>query len=57
MVVSGWENGEIQIWSEGKRDFATVNGPHKCPIVLLEFSEHGGRMVTVDSVIILTMYN
>lgn len=50
LLVSGWENGEIHAWYEGNREFSAIQGPHKAPIILLEFSEKGGRMVTVDSV-------
>uniref|UniRef100_A0AAG5DP30 Uncharacterized protein n=1 Tax=Anopheles atroparvus TaxID=41427 RepID=A0AAG5DP30_ANOAO len=54
ILLTGWENGEIHAWFEGKRDFATVNGPHKSPIMLLEFSEKGGRVITADAMGVLT---
>ncbi|XP_053678512.1 intraflagellar transport protein 140 homolog [Anopheles nili] len=54
ILLTGWENGEIHAWFEGKRDFATVNGPHKSPIMLLEFSEKGGRIITADAMGVLT---
>ncbi|XP_062537441.1 intraflagellar transport protein 140 homolog [Armigeres subalbatus] len=54
ILLSGWENGEIHAWFEGKRDFTTINGPHKSPIVLLEFSEKGGRVITADAMGVLT---
>ncbi|EAT45838.1 AAEL002943-PA [Aedes aegypti] len=54
ILLSGWENGEIHAWFEGKRDFTTINGPHKSPIVLLEFSEKGGRIITADAMGVLT---
>uniref|UniRef100_A0A182NDP1 Uncharacterized protein n=1 Tax=Anopheles dirus TaxID=7168 RepID=A0A182NDP1_9DIPT len=54
LLLTGWENGEIHAWFEGKRDFATVSGPHKSPIVLLEFSEKGGRVITADAMGVLT---
>lgn len=50
LLVTGWENGELNSWIGGSRTFSTINGPHKGPIVFLEFSEQGGRMVTADSV-------
>jgi len=50
LLVTGWENGEVHAWSEGHREFSAINGPHKAPIMLLAFSEMGGRMVTADSV-------
>ncbi|XP_055617076.1 intraflagellar transport protein 140 homolog [Toxorhynchites rutilus septentrionalis] len=54
ILLSGWENGEIHAWFEGKRDFTTINGPHKSPIMLLEFSEKGGRVITADAMGCLT---
>ncbi|XP_055845818.1 intraflagellar transport protein 140 homolog [Episyrphus balteatus] len=54
LLVTGWENGELHAWFDGHREFASVQGPHKAPIILLEFSEKGGRMVTADSVGLLT---
>lgn len=54
LLVSGWENGEVHAWFAGNREFSTINGPHKAPIIYLEFSEQGGRMVTADAVILAT---
>ncbi|XP_037026669.1 intraflagellar transport protein 140 homolog [Bradysia coprophila] len=54
LLVTGWENGEVHAWFGGNREFSTINGPHKSPIVFLEFSEQGGRMVTADSNGVLT---
>lgn len=55
LLVIGWENGELFVWYDGRRDFALVKGPHKrSPIILLEFSEKGGRLVTADAMGILT---
>lgn len=51
LLVTGWENGEIHSWFNNNREFSSIQGPHKVPIILLEFSEQGGRMVTADSVI------
>lgn len=52
MLISGWENGEIHAWVNGKREFLPIQGSgyHKSPIMLIEFSEKGGRLVTADSV-------
>lgn len=49
LLATGWEHGDIHVWFAGHREFASVSGPHKAPIVLLEFSEQGGRMVTADA--------
>ncbi|XP_055684546.1 intraflagellar transport protein 140 homolog [Lutzomyia longipalpis] len=56
LLVSGWENGEILTWSEGSREFTSIKGLHKGPIVLLAFSESsiGGRLVSGDSMGVLT---
>ena len=52
MLISGWENGEIHVWISGKREFMSIQGSgyHKSPVMLVEFSEQGGRLVTADSV-------
>jgi intraflagellar transport protein 140 len=50
LVMSGWENGETHAWFRGRRDFQSINGPHKSPIMIVEFSEQGGRMITADAV-------
>ena len=52
LLISGWENGEIHAWISGKRGFVPIQGSsfHKSPIMLVEFSEKGGRLVTADSV-------
>ncbi|GAB0089345.1 intraflagellar transport protein 140 homolog [Sergentomyia squamirostris] len=56
LLVSGWENGDILTWIEGAREFSSIKGPHKGPIVLLAFSESsiGGRLVSGDSMGVLT---
>lgn len=55
ILISGWENGEIHVWISGKREFVPIQGSgfHKSPIMLIEFSEQGGRLITADSVNIL----
>ncbi|KAH8409514.1 hypothetical protein KR222_007700 [Zaprionus bogoriensis] len=54
LLATGWEHGDIHVWFAGHREFASVSGPHKAPIVLLEFSEQGGRMVTADAMGLVT---
>ncbi|XP_030384608.1 intraflagellar transport protein 140 homolog [Scaptodrosophila lebanonensis] len=54
LLATGWENGDIYVWFSGHREFASVSGPHKAAIVLLEFSEQGGRMVTADALGLVT---
>lgn len=57
LLISGWENGEIHAWISGKREFIPIQGSgfHKSPIMLIEFSEKGGRLVTADSVSFVTV--
>ncbi|KAG5881951.1 hypothetical protein JTB14_020515 [Gonioctena quinquepunctata] len=49
LLVSGWENGELKVWSSPEKEFINVVGSHRAPITLLEFSEKGGRLVSCDS--------
>ncbi|XP_074040796.1 intraflagellar transport protein rempA isoform X2 [Leptinotarsa decemlineata] len=49
ILMTGWENGELKVWSSPEKDFVNVVGSHKAPIILLEFSEKGGRLVSCDS--------
>lgn len=54
LLVVGWENGDLDVYYDGRRDFASVKGPHKkSPIIIIEFSEKGGRLVTADAMGIL----
>lgn len=52
ILISGWENGEIFAWIQGKREFLPIQGSgyHKSPVMLIDFSEQGSRLVTADSV-------
>ncbi|KAI9582059.1 intraflagellar transport protein 140 homolog [Glossina fuscipes] len=54
LLITGWENGDIHVWFGGHREFAGISGPHKAAINLVDFSEQGGRMVTVDIMGLLT---
>jgi intraflagellar transport protein 140 len=58
LLISGWENGEIHAWISGKREFVPIQGSsfHKSPIMLVEFSEKGGRLVTADSVSLIGIH-
>lgn len=49
LLVLGWENGEISTWA-GERDLTSVQSPHQGPITILQWSDHGGRMVSADAV-------
>lgn len=55
LLVVGWENGDLLVYYDGRREFSLVKWPHKrSPIILLEFSEKGGRLVTADAMGVLT---
>ncbi|KAK5641268.1 hypothetical protein RI129_009815 [Pyrocoelia pectoralis] len=49
MLVTGWENGDMRAWNGTDKEFANIAGPHKAPVILLEFSQKGGRLVSCDS--------
>ncbi|KAK7788798.1 hypothetical protein R5R35_010909 [Gryllus longicercus] len=48
LLVTGWENGEIRVWI-GEKEFTSVESPHQVPIIILEWSEQGGRLVSGDT--------
>ncbi|PBC28358.1 intraflagellar transport protein 140 homolog [Apis cerana] len=50
-LAAGWENGELQIWpgDTGSTEFSLVVTPHRDPIIILQWSQHGGRLVSADS--------
>ncbi|XP_011298550.1 intraflagellar transport protein 140 homolog [Fopius arisanus] len=50
-LVAGWESGEIRIWlgDTATGQFNLTVTPHKDPISLLEWSQHGGRLVSADT--------
>lgn len=50
VLVVGWETGELQIWSSGEPEFSRVHSPHQAPIVILKWSDAGGRFVSGDTV-------
>lgn len=54
LLATGWENGDVYVWFDGHREFVQVSAPHKAAITLVEFSEQGGRMVTADTMGLLT---
>lgn len=50
VLITGWENGELRLWDGTEKEFFNITGLHKCPVILLEYSEKGGRLVSCDSV-------
>ncbi|KAG6794547.1 intraflagellar transport protein [Apis mellifera caucasica] len=50
-LAAGWENGELRIWpgDTGSTEFNLVVTPHRDPIIILQWSQHGGRLVSADS--------
>ncbi|XP_049817321.1 intraflagellar transport protein 140 homolog isoform X2 [Aethina tumida] len=49
VLITGWENGELRLWDGTEKEFFNITGLHKCPVILLEYSEKGGRLVSCDS--------
>nr|CAD7202239.1 unnamed protein product [Timema douglasi] len=47
LLVTGWENGQIEAWG-GEKDFVSVQSPHRDAITILQWSEQGGRLVSAD---------
>nr|CAD7423413.1 unnamed protein product [Timema monikensis] len=52
LLVTGWENGQIEAWG-GEKDFVSVQSPHRDAITILQWSEQGGRLVSADGVSLL----
>ncbi|CAK9817048.1 Intraflagellar transport protein 140 homolog [Anthophora quadrimaculata] len=50
-LAAGWESGELRIWpgDTGSNEFNLVVTPHRDPITILQWSQHGGRLVSADS--------
>ncbi|XP_076752394.1 intraflagellar transport protein rempA [Xylocopa sonorina] len=50
-LVAGWESGELRVWpgDTGSTEFNVVVTPHRDPITILQWSQHGGRLVSADS--------
>ncbi|CAH0563779.1 unnamed protein product [Brassicogethes aeneus] len=49
VLACGWENGELKIWDGMEKEFVNIAGLHKSPVILLEFSEKGSRLVSCDT--------
>ncbi|KAK0096463.1 hypothetical protein PV326_005425 [Microctonus aethiopoides] len=51
LIVTGWENGEIKVWSSdtGNNEFNNTISPHKDSITLIQWSPHGGILISADS--------
>ncbi|XP_044589157.1 intraflagellar transport protein 140 homolog isoform X2 [Cotesia glomerata] len=51
LLIIGKDNGSIQIWTEDfeQNEFTEVGTPHRDSITLLEWSQNGGRLVSVDA--------
>lgn len=50
VIVCAWENGDMKVWNGSDTEFSSIAGPHRAPVILLDFSEKGGRLVSCDSV-------
>lgn len=49
-VAAAW-GSTLVTWSEGE-SATTVESPHRAPIVLLLYSQQGGRLISADMVTI-----
>ncbi|XP_076680544.1 intraflagellar transport protein rempA [Andrena cerasifolii] len=50
-LAAGWESGELRIWpgDTGSIEFNIIVTPHRESINILQWSQHGGRLVSADS--------
>ncbi|XP_046399396.1 intraflagellar transport protein 140 homolog [Ischnura elegans] len=48
-IAIGWENGGLQVWTDGQEEFFPVDSPHKDPITLLKWSKQGLRLISADT--------
>ncbi|XP_012255289.2 intraflagellar transport protein 140 homolog [Athalia rosae] len=50
-LAAGWESGELRVWpgDSGINEFNVIVTPHRDPITILEWSQHGGRLVSADT--------
>uniref|UniRef100_A0A1B6C8A4 Intraflagellar transport protein 140 homolog n=1 Tax=Clastoptera arizonana TaxID=38151 RepID=A0A1B6C8A4_9HEMI len=48
ILVTAWERGELRIWT-GEIEFLTISSPHTAPILILQWSRLGGRLISIDS--------
>ncbi|XP_043479538.1 intraflagellar transport protein 140 homolog [Leptopilina heterotoma] len=50
-LVIGWESGEMRVWAgdTGSNEFNTIVTPHRDPILILQWSQNGGRLVSADA--------
>ncbi|XP_034180473.1 intraflagellar transport protein 140 homolog isoform X3 [Osmia lignaria lignaria] len=49
-LSAGWESGELKVWpgDTGSVEFNLIVTPHRDPITILQWSQHGGRLVSAD---------
>nr|XP_033335798.1 intraflagellar transport protein 140 homolog [Megalopta genalis] len=50
-LAAGWESGELRVWpgDTGTIEFNVIVTPHREPINILQWSQHGGRLVSADA--------
>ncbi|XP_023244589.1 intraflagellar transport protein 140 homolog [Centruroides sculpturatus] len=49
IIAYGWENGEIVLWNGKTEILQNETSKHKTPVLYLQWSDGGGRLVSVDS--------
>ncbi|XP_015439170.1 PREDICTED: intraflagellar transport protein 140 homolog [Dufourea novaeangliae] len=50
-LAAAWENGELRVWpgDTGCIEFNIIVTPHRDPINILQWSQHGERLVSADT--------
>ncbi|KAG8223373.1 hypothetical protein J437_LFUL001251 [Ladona fulva] len=48
-LAIGWENGDLQVWTDGQEEFSSVDSPHRDPVSLLQWSNQGLRLISADT--------
>ncbi|KAG7210438.1 hypothetical protein KM043_011970 [Ampulex compressa] len=51
-LAAAWESGELRVWpgDMGSTEFNVIVTPHRDPITILQWSQHGGRLVSADAI-------
>ncbi|XP_014295650.1 intraflagellar transport protein 140 homolog [Microplitis demolitor] len=51
LLIVGKDNGSIKLWDEDSEsnEFSEIGTPHRDSISILEWSQHGGRLISADT--------
>ena len=50
VLISGWKNGELLVWSENGKDIQEPPRFHKCAITTILWNSNGSKLITSDEV-------